>query len=126
MSKFIRSFKHTIKFDGDTIEFTLETLKRADVIILTPMFSSVTKEITENEALILSGEVLDIVQPYVTEMNGLKDDDGNPVSIAEVFERQYFFEMLTELINVLLEKSNPNKIDEKGKPTPKSKKSKAS
>jgi len=116
MSGFKRNFKYNTTFDGDEVEFILTGLTRKDVIQLTPIFSKIQDNITEEEALNLANIFMDVLSPHITSLTGLKDGDGVAVEAKTMITEQYFFTLSQEVINHLMEKSNPvAKVEEEKK-----------
>jgi len=118
MSGFQRNFKYITTFDGDNVEFTLTGLSRKDVILLTPLFEKVSKNITDEEANNIANTFMDVAKPHVVSMVGLKDGEGNAIDVDTMLSEQYFFSLSGEVVNHLMEKSNPviKKEDEKKLP----------
>lgn len=107
MSGFTKTFKYETEFDGDKVQFTLSRMTRKDVMLVTPMLAKIDKSISEEEAMEVTNQFIDVLKACVVNMTGLTDEEGNEVSVETMLEEQYFFALSSEVISVLMERSNP-------------------
>jgi len=120
MSKFTKQIKRTYQFDGDEIQITMDRLKRKDALKIAPLMT----EPDENGKVAMSFEdsmkfadvASSILKKYITVFEGLKDGDGNALSVGDIFGEEgavYFMELVSEIISDLMEASFTNKETEK-------------
>jgi len=110
MSGFIPQRNVTIDFDGDTVSVTLKTLSKEAYLKIMPHLKTkddVVKMSFADQAdfMRLSMEIL---PEHVTSLTGLIDGNGSPVSSETVFTEAYFFDLVGDIFNELMNISRPS------------------
>lgn len=115
MSGFTPSVKKTFEFEGDKVEVVLRRLKRKDF----QKWSQHLKvdgdvvKMTFSDKLEMGDVLFGILPDYVVSFDGLKDGDGNPMSLMAALEEAYFTELVSKIIGELFKISNLSKEEAK-------------
>ena len=106
MSSFTPLVKFETTFENDTITMSLKRLKRKAMMKLTPYLianeeSVSTKgKISEMELMNVSADML---PEHVVNFKGLKDADGNEISLEAMCEEAFFIPLQAGIISELFE-----------------------
>ena len=115
MSNFTPHITFETDFEGDHITAKLSRLKRKDM-------TTVARYVDVDEEGNLAGGLdveqmiefaAEVLPRYVEEFKGLKDADGNAISIETVVDEAYFLPLVTELVSALFDASGMKAADEK-------------
>lgn len=112
MSKFTKQIKKTYEFEGDTIQVSMKRLKRKDAIKLAPFISSGDEDgkvsMSFEDSLVFADKSSSILNKYVTDFTGLKEEDGTPLEVSDIFGDDgevYFIGLISEMMADLMEAS---------------------
>ena len=109
MSRFTKTVQYVTEFQGDTVKVTLERLKRKDLLMLAPLMpkadseGKVTVNLDTEDNLKLLSAVADRLPDYVKSFEGLKDANGEEITIQDVAEEAYFGELLSDIFAKLFD-----------------------
>jgi hypothetical protein len=136
MSNFVRNFKETFDFDGDTITVTLKQLRRVDAMELMPIMAGMKgmdpekPETLTKENIDKSNKFVDtaarIIEEgkYITSMQGLTIEGeqvhADSESLKEVLSDFYFTGLVSTIATLLLRNSSIAKSVEKKSDAPSS------
>jgi hypothetical protein len=125
MSKYSPLVNFETEFEGDTVKMQLKHLSRKTFLGWMPYFSKVEKiddgegntvvKLDEETTLNLVNDAADILPQHVKDFKGLKDTNGDPVSIDVVIEDVYFMELVSEIVVKLIEMARVGKETTEGK-----------
>lgn len=109
MSNFTPLVKRKFVFEGDDVSVTFSRLKRKHMLKMLPKFIAIKdnlKETTDVELLApLIDEFGDKAVDYIRSIEGLKDANGEDVTITEVIENAYFLEFFADIMMAMIEES---------------------
>lgn len=126
MSNFTPLVEFSTQFDGDTVTMKLGRLKKKHMVRLLPKFleSIDDDNSTESEGgfklniLKMMQDETEIAElaaefigEYVHEFKGLKDADGNAISLETVVEQNYFQDLMSSILKELISISSPSQQD---------------
>jgi len=106
MSGFTKTKTFETTFDGDTVSMTLTRLKRKDMMKMAPALSKIKQNMTEEEGAEVLDEFADIVIRNTSNFSGLKDNDGNLISLEEAVEEAYFIYLTSAIATELMKISS--------------------
>lgn len=111
MSGFKRIKNIEIDFDGDKVSIDIKPMKRTHMMTIAPFIKQGAMSNVE------VAELLEAAQPVFNEcisnIHGLKDNDGIEIIKNEVFEESYFFPLVTNILFKLIEISSIKVGEEK-------------
>ena len=111
MSSFTPLVKFETTFENDTITMTLKRLKRKAMMSLTPYLNADGDgKINEMELMNVSADML---PEHVVSFGGLKDAEGNSISIEAMCEEAYFISLQADIVSKLFEITQLRKGDVK-------------
>lgn len=117
MSNFTPLVKRKFTFEGDEVEVVFSRLKRKHIFKLIPQIVSLKKEIGDSDiqdaplddkldlVMAVAEGIGDKAKDYIRSMTGLKDLEGNEVSIDEVMENSYFSDLYLEIVMAMIDSS---------------------
>ena len=116
MSNYTPLVSFKTEFEGDEVTMNLDQLSRETFMSWTPYMSLMDEDGKLDEVLTvkLIGEASTMLPIYVKDFRGLKDADGNAVSLDTVVEKVYFIQLVTEIVMQLIVIS---KVGQEGKDT---------
>lgn len=125
MSSYLKQIRYETKFDGDTVVAVMRPLEFADLLTIDPLLT-VTSEardrmrdaVSSSDLKRLEDEVgragaavvnkaLEVLPRYIISLEGLIDNEGQPITVQEVLGSGYFVQLVSELITTLRAKSTP-------------------
>ena len=129
MSKFVRTFKETFDFDGDTITVTLKQLKRVHAMELMPIMAGMKgmdpkkPETMTKENMDKSNSFVDVAAKvieegeYIVKITGMTIEDEPVTAKGELMDLVlsdfYFTGFVSTIATLLLRKSSITKAEEK-------------
>lgn len=121
MSNYIASELKTFEFQGDTITAEIESLENDDFAKLLPFFTT-----NDSGETILRFEdkekfeavALKFLGKYVKSFEGLKDRNGQPISLETVIKKTYFMQLTAEMMKELFILSKISEDEEKKSDAP--------
>jgi len=119
MSKFTKSCPYETEFEEDKITMNLNRLRRADMMVLMPFMNEAGKGEVKVDVDLMN-LASDLLPNYVENFKGLKDEDGNPVTIETVCDQTYFMTLAGEIIAELFNISKLGDEDSKNSDKPRS------
>ena len=112
MSKFTKQIKRVYIFEDDTVSVSMKRLKRKDAIKLAPFMSEPDKDgkvtMAFEDSLKFADKACEVLLKYTTNFEGLKEEDGTPLKIADIFGEEgstYFMGLISEMMADLMEAS---------------------
>lgn len=118
MSNFTPLVIKKFKFQDDEVKVTFRRLKRKHMMKLMPTimefkesfgedfnFDSAPIETKLKLVTIITEDIGDKAAEYITNVEGLVDSNNEPVSMEELIENSYFFELFTEIVMAVVEAS---------------------
>lgn len=124
MSRFTKTFKFTLEFDGDTIEVTARRLQQKHFAALTPFIKSDGEEkdkavkVQMKEGVEMLGVAAQILPDCIVEFSGLKAADGTALTLADIVHEVYFMRILSNMLNRLMAESFLKEDDAKKSSAP--------
>lgn len=118
MSKFTRSVPFSTEFEGDNVSCQIKRLTRADITAISSLIDHSKADengmpCAEDNQKMLNATI-DLLPQYVGDsFRGLRDADGNPVTIEDVCSEAYFLALATEMATMLLNSSQLSEEDVK-------------
>mgnify|MGYP000536404972 CR=1 FL=1 len=109
MSNFTKTFDVNTTFEDDQITLVMSRMKRKDAFKLIPYMGEPDKE--GNVKVSFAGQIelmnvaADLLPKYIKEMKGLKDEEGNAISIEDMLNESYFLDLVGIVLNELMLKS---------------------
>lgn len=117
MSNFTPRVEETVEFDGDTITYTSQRLKKVDMAMLKPLMpepdenGKVVMSISDNVRLI--DATIGLLPKYVSNFRGLTAKDGSTIDLEHMLGEAYFYSLQSDMASRLLKASFVNEDDEK-------------
>ena len=110
MSKFTKTVTKDFKVDGDDVKVTFNRMKTSDFKLMSTHMElgkdgMPTGKISFTNQMDMLTKAIEILPNRVESMEGLKDDQGNELSFAEIVGEQYFLGFVGELFGVVMESS---------------------
>ena len=112
MSKFTKQVKKEYTFEDDIVKVSMSRLKRKDAIKLAPFMTEPDESgnvmMKFEDSLIFADKACEILSKYVTSFEGLKEDDGTPLTVEDIFGEDgstYFMELVSSMMSDLMEAS---------------------
>ena len=116
MSGFSKAITFTIEFEGDHVKFVAQKLKRKHSQALLPFFANFGEgqenTLSPENASKMADAGIPILVELTESMTGLKDENGNALTIEEIAEETYFSELLMDALSKVMDASYPNKVEE--------------
>jgi hypothetical protein len=111
MSNYVPTVRFETEFEGDIISMELRQLTRKTFLDWTPFLSKMDDEgkLSEEDTIKMVNVAADILPEYVSDFKGLKDANGNPISIETVSTEVYFMDLVSILVTKLMEISQVGK-----------------
>lgn len=111
MSNFTPLVEKEYEFEGDNVKIRFARLKRVHMLRALPAFYEIADK-TDDENFLskaghLLGDIIDEIPGYVKEFEGLKDANGEPVSIMTVCEDFYFTRLAMQIAMDMVKESAP-------------------
>lgn len=116
MSRFTKTASGEIKFDGDTIKYTFERLKKEDqkrIFDLSEINKDGTVSVKSENLSLYSALMRSILAKRLKALSGIKDDDGNELSFDDIADEVYFDELVAALYEELSKLSTVTEEDKK-------------
>ncbi len=117
MSQFTPLVRKQYTFEGDTVSVAFARLKRKDFHKLAPhiKFDADTgkTKMSFHDQIEFSGVMAEVLPEYVKEFAGLKDSDGNAVTLQQALEEVYFMSLIGDVVSDLFESSNMKESEAK-------------
>jgi len=116
MSKYLPSEHFETEFEGDNVSFDVESLDQADFFMLVPFFHTDDDGETKlrfDDRLKFMKMAGELIGKYVKNFAGLKDANGQEISVSVVSQKTYFMSLSQEIIGKLFEVSRLSGEDEK-------------
>jgi len=126
MSGFTARVHFTTEFDGDTVSMQLGRLSTRHIMQMMPHFEDALDSENKpglkfalNSELEVSRVATEFLPEYVYDFSGLKDSDGNAVSLETAISAWYFNQLISSILRKLMEISKPSieEADALGKPS---------
>jgi len=112
MSKFTKQIKRVYQFEDDTVSVSMKRLKRKDAIKLAPFMSEPDENgqvsMAFEDSLKFADKACEVLLKYTTVFEGLKEEDGTPIPLEDVFGEEgetYFMELTSNMMSDLMEAS---------------------
>jgi len=110
MSGYTQLVSKKFVFEGDEVEVQFRRMKRKHMLKLLPLINKFNSaqdggEDTSNIMPELLQEVMSVAEEYVAYLNGLKDADGEEISVSQMFDEMYFTELAANISMSLLDAS---------------------
>lgn len=109
MSGYTKSVTKSFVFEGDEFKVTFRRLKRKHLMLIMPEMQEYLKSNKEEPDTPVIAAVLDkiygFIEEYITCITGLKDAEGEDISVNEFFTELYFMEISTKVAMTILEES---------------------
>ena len=125
MSKFTKQIKRTYTFEDDTVQVSMKRLKRKHAIKLAPFMAEPDEnglvKMTFADSMEFADKACEVLSDYVTSFEGLKEEDGTPIELSDVFGEDgatYFMDLVSNMMSDLMEasfiggKEKEKKLDE--------------
>lgn len=110
MSNFIPNLRFETEFEGDKVSVTLKPLTRATYMRMVNInVETKDKSFTEKGAALIDS-ASEILHEHIVEVTGLRDANGDAVSVDTMLESIYFRELNLEIYGFLVEGSNLGKL----------------
>lgn len=113
MSQFTPTLHYETEFDGDKITCEMRRLKRKHMLELISVLKSESSAAGETEAKLTSmsqlAEAASRILPECLvdkKLSGLKDKDGNALSLDQIIEEAYFAPLIVKLVMFLFANSS--------------------
>jgi len=107
MSNFTPLVKQEFEFQGDAVKITYSRLKRAEMLKVLPLMTSLKGEDTEQSVV---HEILELLieslPNYVESFSGLTDAEGNDVEIGTVCDEFYFLPLAAQIALQMIKDSS--------------------
>ena len=109
MSSYTKSIKCEFEFEGDKVNITMGRMNRKDAMSLMPFFGDpgpdgkIAMNFTSQMEMLDAAS--DLLPKYIKSMTGLKDEDGEDISIKTICEEAYFLNLISEIIAELVDAS---------------------
>lgn len=117
MSNFTKSYTVELSFEDDVVTLRMSRMKRKDALKLIPYMGEPDEQgnvpLTFASQVELMDVAADLLPKYIADMTGLKDEDGNALTVEEMLDEAYFLTLVGEIVNVLMTKSFVSKDAEK-------------
>lgn len=112
MSKFTPSVFYETEFEGDKISMRLSRLKRAHMMKLVQLLDidKETRQVSEGSIIKCVDYLADELPGYIQDFKGLKDEDGNAITLQEVINEGYFLYLLSDIVGQLMHISKLGKV----------------
>lgn len=111
MSKFTPSVTKHYQFDGDNVTVELNRLSKAAMFSLSPYIGDGSEDSVDVEGMLKKGT--DHVAGHIKSMTGLKDADGEEISVHTMVSSAYFITLVSKILVDLFEISQPTEDDAK-------------
>jgi len=109
MSKFTKSFRVELDFEGDHLVLVMERMKRKDALKLVPYMGAPDADGTVNisfgDQITVMNVAADLLPKYVKSLTGLVDEDGEAMTIEMIVDEAYFLTLIGQILNHLMVKS---------------------
>lgn len=109
MSKFTPSITRTYEYEGDTVTIVMNRLKRKDAVKMMPFFGEPDEngnyKMSVQQQMVLLDNCADIIRKNVVSITGMSFDEAVNDVIAVVFDEAYFLELLSDILNDMIEAS---------------------
>ena len=104
MSNFTKSLVEKFNFDGDEVTVTFTRLKRKHLISLAPHMTA-DGNIAFSDQVKFMDAAAEVLPDIITSMTGLKDSDGNALTVEDVVNETYFVGLVSDLMTKVMEHS---------------------
>jgi len=112
MSNFTPLVKKEFEFEGDKVWVTFSRLRRKDMLELIPLLGSLKTvdggEETEEKRRVTAQAIemmYGLLPTYIQKMDGLKDTEGNDISVETLSTEVYFMALATDIVLAVLNES---------------------
>lgn len=121
MSNFTPNIEFDTEFDGDKVKFVMKRLTNAQMMKIGAEAVNASKE--QNTTAILSSiQTLvgsrEILKDRIESVEGLKDKNGNAISIDVLLDNAYFMQLLDRASRFLIDQSMLLELDAKKSDAP--------
>lgn len=100
MSKYVRNIRFETEFDGDQVVIVMKPLKFADLVLLSASISGGETE--------LVNEFIKLLPKYIVSIEGLTDDEGQPVTATELGDSYFAALTAQAAVKCITASSPPN------------------
>jgi hypothetical protein len=106
MSNYRKSIGKTFEFEGDKVRVIVTPMKRKDALKIIPLLNIDTEtgkaQLTlENQYQILD-VAADLLPKSIKEFQGLKDNEGQPMTFEEAANEMYFIELISDIVQFVM------------------------
>ena len=108
MGSFTKHIEKVFPFDGDTVAVKATRLNRGGLRKLQPLMKTDKKgnvAIDQTDAVLVLDLGAEIIKEHVIGMEGLRDSDGQPVSVDEMIDGTYHMDLSTTILGWIMEES---------------------
>lgn len=113
MGHFTQAVEETIVFDGDEVKLTLRRMQNKHMLKFAPEFKTMPGENILARTARLVDASRDILKECITNLRGLKDSDGNAITLDVAMEEAYFLPLFDAVLGRLLAVSVMQEVDAK-------------
>jgi len=105
MSKYTPTVRFETVFENDTVTMDLKQLSRKTFLGWMPYFSKTDEDgkLTPEDTLNLVNEAAEIIPSHVVDFKGLRDANGDAISLKTVVDEVYFIELVSQIVMRLIE-----------------------
>ena len=105
MSRYTPLVEFQTVFEDDIVKMQLDQLSREIFLGWMPYMSKVDKDgnLSIEDTLKLINDAADILPEHVKDFKGLKDANGDAVSIETIVDKVYFMPLVSEIVMRLIE-----------------------
>jgi len=112
MSNYTRNIVKTFEFDGDSITVEFSRLKRKHLMALSPFLSD-DGAMKFSDQMEMINAASEFIPELIQSFDGLKDSNGDVISLSEVLEESYFTPLVSDILSAIMDVSFLNQADVK-------------
>jgi hypothetical protein len=118
MSKFSPTIVFETEFEGDNVRIDLSPLSRETYVKIATIGAQSEGKTPAERGILLFESAADVLTSHIQEMKGLRDANGEPVSVDTMLGTVYFQELVTDIYGFLVQESGVGKVTPTGSVMP--------